>query len=446
MTQNYYFSANQNAKRLHGVPKWFSADVQSPCHRVSHTMTNKTRRRATRVAQPQKPKKATPFADAGAIVGSKVSTMFNAPWAKGVGRWLGSGIGQIFGSGDYQIVGASPDYNVLANGNQIPKFSTGRQTNIVCHREYLQDIQGTTAFTLLSFALNPGIASTFPWLSSIAQNYQEYKFHGLIFEFRPLITDFVTSGAPGVVVMATNYNADAPVYNTKQEMENSEYAVSVKPTRDLIHGVECAAQQTVLPQLYVRSGNPPAGQDKRLYDQGNFQMATQGNPSQLLGELWVSYCVEFFKPILPTDVGGDVLTSRMLRTTASAANPLGTVQVNNIGDLPGFTVTSTAISWVAQPGNYYELTVVWDSGVGVVITHPTLTFTGLATDSIWALPGYPYYWTPPLGTTSGGMSLNLVASCTLSAPGTVTVTFGTAGVIPTASVTIVANQYSSEAA
>lgn len=46
MTQNYYFSANQNAKRLHGVPPptgWFLTDVQSPRHRVSHTMTNKNK-------------------------------------------------------------------------------------------------------------------------------------------------------------------------------------------------------------------------------------------------------------------------------------------------------------------------------------------------------------------------------------------------------------------
>jgi len=69
------------------------------------------------------------------------------------------------------------------------------------------------------------------------------------------VTDFVTNGAPGVVIMAANYNADAKNYTTKQEMENSEYAVSVKPTRDLIHGIECATDHTIataLHQIWIR--------------------------------------------------------------------------------------------------------------------------------------------------------------------------------------------------
>jgi hypothetical protein len=289
-------------------------------------MTNINRNRRKVVVkqpkQPSKPKKVTPFSDVGAIVGSKLGSLLAMPYLKGVGKWLGSGIGQVFGSGDYQVVGAEPTYNVLMN-SQIPKFSTTRQTNVICHREYLGDILGTAGFNNTAYPLNPGVSKTFPWLSVIAQNYQQYKFHGVIFEFRPLITDFVTNGAPGVVIMATNYNADAVIYNTKQEMENSEYAVSVKPTRELLHGIECDSNQTTISELYVRTGAPPAGQDLRLYDLGNFQFATQVNPIQNLGELWVSYCVEFFKPILPTDVGGNVLSAFTTRTTITNPTPFG---------------------------------------------------------------------------------------------------------------------------
>jgi len=357
----------------------------------------------TKTKQKQKvtanPKKATPFADAGHIVGSKISTMFNAPWAKGVGRWLGSGIGQIFGSGDYQVVGGNPSYNVLSNGNQIPKFNTEKQTNIICHREYLGDISGTTGFSLSNYPLNPGMPKTFPWLSTIAQNYQEYRFHGVIFEFRSLVTDFVTNGAPGVVVMAANYNADAKNYTTKQEMENSEYAVSVKPTRDLIHGIECATEQTPMKQLYIRSGSVPAGQDLRLYDLANFQFATQSNPTQNLGELWVSYCVEFFKPILPTDVGGNVRTTHVTRFSTSPTSPLGASALSTTGDL---TVSVTPATFFAEvyPGNYYYLTIMWQGTTSAALAYPAITFSGCTKVAMWTTSPMDQVLSPGPGTVT----------------------------------------------
>jgi len=358
--------------------------------------------------------------------------MFNVPHLEGIGKWLGSGIGQIFGSGDYTMIGPQPDYNVLTNRAEVPKFSSTRQTNVVCHREYLMDWSGSTLFNLQSFPLNPGIGGTFPWLSTIAQNYQEYKFHGLIFEFKPLITDFVTGGAPGVVIMSTSYNADAPVFASKQEMENSEYAVSVKPTRDMIHGVECADHLTPLGIKYVRTGTVPQGQDLRLYDLGNFQFANQGSPTQLLGEIWVSYCVEFFKPILPATVGGSVETGYTGRALATTASPLGTIQAfikSNI-DL---VVTATTLSFTAQPGNKYLLNVVW-SGSSTARTVPSLvSYVGLdGWNSMVPLLGLLPSEASTRAPTAAGIStramLDVSFVCSLVAPGRCTIVFAADGV------------------
>jgi hypothetical protein len=171
-----------------------------------------------------KNKKNTPVADAAGIVGHHLGGMFNrGALGKNIGRWLGTGIGSIFGSGDYTLTGMQPQYNTLTNGSQIPQFDKSRHSTIISHREYLGDVVGTTAFTVADYPLNPGVARTFPWLSSVAQQFQEYRIHGMIFEFRPLITDFIGAGQPGVVVMATNYNAEAQSYTTKQQMENSEF-------------------------------------------------------------------------------------------------------------------------------------------------------------------------------------------------------------------------------
>nr|QDH88154.1 MAG: hypothetical protein H1BulkLitter52246_000001 [Riboviria sp.] len=320
-----------------------------------------------------KKKKSTPFSDTGAIIGRSLGGMFgNSSIGSGIGKWLGTGIGSIFGSGDYTLAGQPPSYNVLTNGKQTPQFSTTAATNIVCHREYLGDIQGTAGFNNTSYPLNPGLQQTFPWLATVAENYQEYKFHGVVFEFRPLITDFVTSGAPGVIIMSTNYNADVPLYTTKQQMENAEFAVSVKPTLGLMHGIECATDSTTFPKRYIRSGAVPSNQDLRLYDYGNFQFATQTNPVQALGELWVSYCVEFMKPVLPETTGGDILSYHGYRTGANGTNPFGTTSAGTPSGTLSVTVTNAGFSFLAQPLTRY-LVVLSISGISATIVNPSVS-------------------------------------------------------------------------
>lgn len=403
-------------------------------------MQNK--RRTKRNPKASKPKK-TPFADVGAIVGSSVGKMFNLPYATGVGKWLGSGIGSIFGSGDYTLTGGVPSYNVLTSSNQIPKFSSTSATNIVCHREYLGDIKGTAGFTNRSFPLNPGIDETFPWLSSIAESYQEYRFHGLIFEFRPMITDFITGGSPGTVVMATNYNADAPVYLSKQQMESSEFAVSVKPTLPLIHGIECATKQTILPQRYVRSTLPPVGQDKRLYDTGTFQLATTSNPVDVvLGELWVSYCVEFFKPILPSSVGGSSASAHMTRTASGTGQMLGSIPIYTSSNVDGLNVQPTFISWRAQPGSKWMLTASQQPGTAAVIVAPSISLSGLQFNPYFNAATVAVNSTPNNGTNTDEFTISISVVSVTAIEDTVTVFFS-GGTVPTAIVDVILNQIDS---
>ncbi len=328
--------------------------------------TKKTKKTKVKSKTAQPTKSKTPFRDVGGIVGTQVSNTLNKMFdtkmdLNGFGKWLGTGIGSIFGSGDYTITGSQPESNVLMNSREIPKFSTTRSTNVVCHREYIRDWTGVSPFTNQGFYLNPGDANTFPWLASIAQNYQQYKFHGIVFEFKSLITDYVTSGSPGVVVMATNYNAADPLYYTKQEMENSEFAVAVKPTVNLMHGIECAVDQTSVPIKYIRTGAVPDGQDRRLYDLGLFQFANQGSPNQLIGEIWVSYCVEFFKPILPNTVGGNILSCFISRSGVVDAAPFGTTTASAYGNM-NVSASATAITFDVIPNCFYAIAISWDGG------------------------------------------------------------------------------------
>lgn len=265
---------------------------------------------------------------------------------KGAGWLLGKGIStMINGFGDYKVT-----ENTLMTGGIDPPTvvnTVGNGGVIIRHREYLRDITATTAFNIQSFPLNPGLIASFPWLSAIAAHFEQYKFRGLLWEFKSLSSDAVlstaTSSALGSVVMATQYNALNPPFPDKFTMENYEFANSSKPSLSFIHPVECARKDTPLSELYTRSGDPPAGSDLRLFDLGTFSIATVGMQatSGVCGELWCTYEIELMKPKLQnppeTDTQADHFylstsatnPSPFIGNTAGATNTMGGILGNN---------------------------------------------------------------------------------------------------------------------
>jgi len=240
----------------------------------------------------------------------------------------------------------------------------------VRHREYLGDItvpSAPTAFTLTTYTVNPGDNYTFPWLSALAVQYQQYKFDGLIFEFRTLASDITSGGALGAVVMASNYDVVQPAFTSKVQMENSQYAVSTKPSCSMIHTMECAPGQVANNLYYVRNSGPvtASGTDNRMYDLANFQIATQGLPGssgQVLGELWVSYDVQLYKPIINEATIGASFSS-----ISPANNAIfGSAVIN-----AGIVIAQNSTLTFTQPGEY----LVYFSCTGTGIIPATLSGT-----------------------------------------------------------------------
>jgi hypothetical protein len=177
----------------------------------------------------------------------------------------------------------------------------------ICHREFITDVTGSTAFSINNYNINPGLSNVFPWLASVTQNFEEYEMKGLVFEYRPSSGSAVssTSSALGTVIMATDYNVISPNFVNKQQMESYEFSTSVVPFNPALHPVECAPGSNPIKTLYVRDTAVPDGADARMYDLGNFQIATVGMQSAYtVGELWVTYHLLLKKPrSLATTVG-----------------------------------------------------------------------------------------------------------------------------------------------
>lgn len=282
----------------------------------------------------------------GKEMGETMGNLAPVPGAGRVGRWIGGKIGglahhigTLFGSGAYKT-SAPPAKNSLFKGsaNYGPAgFSSGASDTgsiRVRRREYIMDIiSSPTASTFVGqeFYLNPGMATTFPWLSEIACRFQTYKFHGLIFEFKSSSGDALTSTntALGSVMAAVDYNSPAIAavtqydFTSKMEILNTNGAIACKPSDCFLMGVECDPKKLPLNELYVRDGTVPSGQDIRFYDPGSLIVATTGmqGTSVNLGELYVVYDVELMMPLQRQQGSCDPM-AELISTTATDGTPI----------------------------------------------------------------------------------------------------------------------------
>jgi len=247
------------------------------------------------------------------------------PTGGAVGAMAGKLISTITGYGDYKV-----NHNSVIQGNSVPTFRNGGHGMRVCHREFLANITGSVEFSKREFSINPGLFGTFPWLSYLANQFEEYELDGLVFEYRPSSGSAIssTSSALGVVILATDYDAANPGFTTKQQMESYEFSTSTVPFNGCMHPVECKRGLNVLNNLYLRNMTNPSGTDIRMYDMGNFTIATEGMQSEyVVGELWVSYDVKFSKPRIPSSSQSTLLNVLHLQSspsnTANAGVPFG---------------------------------------------------------------------------------------------------------------------------
>lgn len=251
------------------------------------------------------------FSGAGRLIGGSMAGGPGAAAGGLLGGLLNRALYAITGFGDYKIRS-----NVLLDEtNGPPRVVNRGKEFVVRHREYIQDIysasganNGVSAFAVQGYNINPGNFSTFPWLSSIADKFEQYRIEGMLFEYKSLYSDAVVTanGSLGSIILATQYNAGAPAFGSKQVMENYEFAQSAKPSVSILHPIECARSQSVLSELYVRTGSVPGSEDIKTYDFADFYIASQGVPlggngaAVALGELWCTYQISLLKPRIPT--------------------------------------------------------------------------------------------------------------------------------------------------
>lgn len=161
------------------------------------------------------------------------------------------------------------------------------------HREYIADVAGSVAFAATGYAINPGIATSFPWLSNLAVNFESYLFRSLSFEYETQKST-ATSGA---VMLAVDFDAADAAPATKTALMTYHNAVRSAVWGECCYRSDGADLRKFGVQRYIRSAALAADLDIKTYDVGNLFVATQGEAdTTAIGELYVVYDVELITP------------------------------------------------------------------------------------------------------------------------------------------------------
>jgi hypothetical protein len=248
----------------------------------------------------------------------------------GIGR-LPVGVNSRLARGD-RVVSVPVASEILTMHNDPIINVTKMNTTRVRHREYVQDILGTVPFALATFPINPGVAFSFPWLSSVAQRFEKYHFRELYFDYQARSP----SNIQGAIYVSIDYDAtdDPPV---DKETMLATLSADGPPWASFRFSAGPKNLHSTGDFLFVRSGDQFDSVKSQLnvYDAGQFFVATKDAASgtPIYGELWVAYDVELAVPQLNTiaPAGFQIENTAISDVTHPLTTGVFTTQANDLG-------------------------------------------------------------------------------------------------------------------
>lgn len=194
-----------------------------------------------------------------------------------------------------------------------PSISQSAKSSRVVQRELiLASVAGSTAFTVQNFLhLNPGLSTVFPWLSTIAVNWEQYRCHKL----RACWVPIAPTSTQGDILLSPNYDSSDPQPVTETQAANTYGAVSNSCWQPFCIDFDQSAMMGLGPRRYVR--NCAVAGDLKTFDVGTLAVCSVNETgTSAVGKLYFEYDFEFFIPQLdPSPATTPLSTSLFTRNT-----------------------------------------------------------------------------------------------------------------------------------
>lgn len=257
-----------------------------------------------------------------------------------------------------------------------PKFLGNVEGTVtIQHSELITTLIGSIPFASQVLSVQPGLSGCFPWLSSIAANFEKYQLVSLSFRYKP---SAATSTA-GSLLLA--YSRDPYVQpndvGSVSEMSQFPQFIDSSAFAPYTMGVD----KTMLQQeLFIRHGNV-ASTDLKTYDHGALIIGTDGFATTAqIGRVYVDYTVRLKVPKPQECPGTDIIVSG--GTSAQLFGSAGSTRLFAGTDI---FLSNTAGSFTLQfngPGFWYITILVLSAARGtltVATGTPNISFTSFTT-------------------------------------------------------------------
>lgn len=251
-----------------------------------------------------------------------------------------------------------------------PKIAQQRYGfSTVSNTEHFMKITATNEFTCTAMHINPGNSEMFPWLSSVAGGWELYRFLKLKFHYK---TNTATT-TNGTILGSIEYAPGSPLPTDYKTMMAYQGAVSSPLYRDFVMPVDIKSAFSQMQWKNVRQDLNEVD-TRKAYDTADLLIATEGNPSGILGGyISVEYVCEFrvpqkSKPLEPVDglvlqgvpVDHTVIDDSKASNTyiipfrGSTANPFNGHDINSLNA----KITEVGGHLVMPPGTYRHSGVI----------------------------------------------------------------------------------------
>jgi len=254
-----------------------------------------------------------------------------------------------------------------------PNFRrNGYRSTTISHRELVGSVSGSSTFAAqFGFSLQPGLATSFPWLSTQAVGWEAYRFKRLKYCYYTRCS----TATPGSIMLIPDYNAaDPPPLDEQTASAYRDVVEEVPWTVEFECELDPEAMCPKGQRRFVRTAGLAPNLDIKTYDSGSMYIGTVDGTGVIWGKIWVDYEVELFVPTLPT--APDVANSGSVASggTVSKTSFFGTAPVTSPAAFAVIFSSGSSGMFLgfAVPGEY--LVTLTISGTG--LAYPTFTTAG----------------------------------------------------------------------
>jgi hypothetical protein len=266
-----------------------------------------------------------------------------------------------------------------AIGNTITSV---RSTSVVTssgvrirNRELINgSINGSVSYAVMgTYPLQPGMATTFPWLSVQAAQYEQYRIHSCRF----IVIPVVSTNTAGDVILLADYNVTDPPPGSEIQALDHPGAVCGSAWEKQTFTCQPRDMHAIGPRKFIRTVNV-AG-DQKTFDCGVFYVAMNNGAATPYVKLFVEYDIEFFTPQLtPSLALAPSMTSYFNSTSTQImtnATPTAALMTNAVGFDPlRFGYLYTGGVFIPPAGTYQVTAMILYSDTTTEVYKGTLAF------------------------------------------------------------------------